>query len=75
MAVREILKYPGVQRITLAELDPNMTQLYTTSFYALLDQHLSASGYAVIQTTSPLVASRTPFHLPTQLPPGLRYLD
>ena len=31
-------------------------KLYTTSFYALLDPHLSASGYAVIQTTSPLVA-------------------
>jgi spermidine synthase len=31
-------------------------KLYTTSFYALLDKHLAASGYAVIQTTSPLVA-------------------
>ena len=31
-------------------------KLYTTSFYAMLDKHLSASGYAVIQTTSPLVA-------------------
>ncbi|HUR89440.1 MAG TPA: polyamine aminopropyltransferase [Ramlibacter sp.] len=31
-------------------------KLYTTSFYAMLDQHLAASGYAVIQTTSPLVA-------------------
>jgi spermidine synthase len=31
-------------------------KLYTTSFYALLDQHLSASGYAVVQTTSPLIA-------------------
>ena len=115
MAVREILKYPGVESITLVELDPAMTQLfsqqptlaklngeslrspkvkvintdafqwlekttetfdvivvdfpdptnfsigklYTNSFYALLDQRLSASGYAVIQTTSPLVARQS----------------
>ena len=115
MAVREILKYPGVESVTLVELDPNMTRLftdkpqlaalnsnalkspkvkivntdafkyletsteifdiiivdfpdpsnfsigklYTTSFYALLDQRLSASGYAVIQTTSPLVARKS----------------
>jgi spermidine synthase len=112
MAVREILKYPGVDSVTLVELDPAMTdlftrqpvlsnlnaqalqspkvkvvnadafswlentpevfdvivvdfpdptnfnigKLYTNSFYALLDKHLAASGYAVIQTTSPLVA-------------------
>src|SRR5690606_36601892 len=31
-------------------------KLYTNSFYALLEQRLSASGYAVVQTTSPLVA-------------------
>jgi spermidine synthase len=115
MAVREILKYPGVESVTLVELDPAMTQLfsqqpalvqlnagalqsaklrivnadafswletnretfdvivvdfpdptnfsigklYTNAFYALLDQHLAASGYAVIQTTSPLVARRS----------------
>jgi spermidine synthase len=115
MAVREILKYPGVESITLVELDPAMTRLfseqpaltklngeslkspkvkivntdafqwleksadsfdiivvdfpdptnfsigklYTNSFYAWLDQRLSASGYAVIQTTSPLVARRS----------------
>jgi spermidine synthase len=34
-------------------------KLYTNSFYALLDKHLSASGYAVIQTTSPLVARKS----------------
>jgi spermidine synthase len=112
MAVREILKYPSVQSVTLVELDPEMTRLfatqpaltrlnhasltssklkvvntdafqwldsstdtfdvivvdfpdptnfsigklYTNSFYALLEKRLSASGYAVIQTTSPLVA-------------------
>ncbi|HEX5355979.1 MAG TPA: polyamine aminopropyltransferase [Aquabacterium sp.] len=115
MAVREILKYPSVQQVTLVELDPAMTtlfrqdprltalnrnalnaprvkvvnadaftwlgthdevydvivvdfpdptnhaigKLYTTTFYALLDQHLSASGYAVIQTTSPLIARQS----------------
>ena len=106
MAVREILKYPSVEQVTLVELDPAMTQLfstepmltrlngnaltspkvrivntdafgwleghdevfdvivvdfpdptnfalgklYTTSFYALLDPHLSAGGFAVVQT-------------------------
>ncbi len=115
MAVREVLKYPSVESITLVELDPAMTQLfsqhetlaqlnshalsnpkvtvvntdafqwlqdttemfdvivvdfpdptnfgigklYTNSFYALLEQRLAASGYAVVQTTSPLVARRS----------------
>ncbi len=115
MAVREILKYPSVQSVTLVELDPAMTtlfanqpaltklngnalnsskvkivntdafrwldsgtdtfdvivvdfpdptnfaigKLYTNSFYALLDKRLAASGYAVIQTTSPLVARQS----------------
>ncbi len=115
MAVREILKYPSVESVTLVELDPAMTtlftenktlaalnghaladprvkivnidafqwlqqdpgyfdvvvvdfpdptnfaigKLYTNSFYSLLDKHLSASGYAVIQTTSPLVARQS----------------
>jgi spermidine synthase len=113
--VREILKYPSVESVTLVELDPNMTQLftghetlaalnghalssakvkvvntdafqwlqqpgdmfdvivvdfpdptnfaigklYTNSFYSLLEKRLSASGYAVIQTTSPLVARKS----------------
>jgi spermidine synthase len=34
----------------------SLGKLYTTSFYASMEKHLSASGYAVIQTTSPLVA-------------------
>jgi len=34
----------------------NIGKLYTQSFDALLDRHLAASGYAVIQTPSPLVA-------------------
>jgi spermidine synthase len=115
MAVREILKYPSVESVTLVELDPAMTglfkdnpmlarlnnqslhnpkvrvvnadafqwlqntpetfdvivvdfpdptnfsigKLYTNSFYALLDAHLAASGYAVVQTTSPLVARQS----------------
>ena len=167
MAVREILKYPSVEKVTLVELDPHMTglfssnealkrlnggalsspklhivnadafqwlqsgtdifdvivvdfpdptnfsigKLYTGSFYALLAQRLSASGYAVIQTTSPLVArksywtvastiesvglratpyhanvpsfgewgyiiaSHRPWHWPTTLPTGLRFLS
>ncbi len=113
MAVREILKYPGIESVTLVELDPTMTdlfsrepmllklnsnalrdkrvriinsdayqwlendnseafdvivvdfpdpsnfslgKLYTHSFYTLLQRKLAASGYAVIQSTSPLVA-------------------
>jgi spermidine synthase len=115
MAVREVLRYPGVEAVTLVELDPamstlfashtallqlnqaalqspkvkvvnadaftwleqstevfdvivvdfpdptnfNIGKLYTQSFYALLDKHLAASGYAVIQTTSPLVARQS----------------
>jgi spermidine synthase len=115
LAVREILKYPSVQQVTLVELDAHMTQLfaqqpllralnaqalhspkvrivnadafgwleqnqqvfdvividfpdpsnfalgklYTTTFYALVDQHLSAGGYAVVQTTSPLIARKS----------------
>ncbi len=115
MAAREILKYPSVERITLVELDPHMTalfstmpllrglngdslrspkldvvnadafgwleqhdemfdaivvdfpdptnfsigKLYTKTFYELVERHLSASGYAVVQTTSPLIARKS----------------
>lgn len=115
MAVREVLRYPGVEQVTLVELDPAMTRLfssdaalrrlnadalrsprveivnadafrwleegtemfdvivvdfpdptnfsvgklYTQSFYALLSRRLSASGFAVVQTTSPLVARQS----------------
>jgi spermidine synthase len=34
-------------------------KLYSTSFYELVDQHLAAAGYAVVQTTSPLIARRS----------------
>ena len=37
----------------------SLGKLYSTAFYTLLDQHLSASGYAVIQTTSPLIARKS----------------
>lgn len=115
LAVRELLRYPQVESITVVELDPNMTRLfasdatlvalnggalrspkvrivntdafqwlqqggemfdlivvdfpdptnfsigklYTNSFYALLDQRLAATGYAVVQTTSPLIARQS----------------
>ena len=123
LAVREVLRHPGVEHITLVELDPHMTRLfaqhpalvalnggalaspklkvvnadaytwleqatqaapgqagetfdvividfpdpsnfslgklYTTSFYQRVDQALSAGGYMVVQTTSPLIARRS----------------
>ncbi len=115
MAVREILKYPAIEQVTLVELDPHMTtlfagqpqlralnadslrspkvavvnadaftwlgqnetmfdaivvdfpdptnfsigKLYTKTFYELVERHLAASGYAVIQTTSPLIARKS----------------
>ena len=34
-------------------------KLFTNSFYSLLDKRLAASGYAVIQTTSPLIARQS----------------
>ena len=37
----------------------NIGKLYTLSFYALLEKRLAASGYAVVQTTSPLVARKS----------------
>jgi spermidine synthase len=144
MAVREVLKYPSVEKVTLVELDPHMTQLfstqpllrqlngdallspkvkvinadafawleqnlqpsakivptpapplaatpplrptfdvivvdfpdptnfaigklYSTSFYRLIDQHLSAGGYAVVQTTSPLIARKSFWTVATTL--------
>ena len=123
MAVREVLRYPDVESITLVELDPNMTRLfsthetlvrlnegslsspklkivnadafgwlqqtdetfdviivdfpdptnfsigklYTSSFYAAMEQRLAASGYAVIQTTSPLVARQSFWTIVTTL--------
>ena len=120
MAAREVLKYPEVASITLVDLDPNITRLftetpmlrrlnhdslhspklkvvnadaflwlqqrlddagaepfdaviidfpdpsnyslgklYTTSFYSLVERNLAASGYLVVQTTSPLIARKS----------------
>ena len=115
LAVREVLRYPSIERVTLVELDPHMTRLfatepllrklnadslhspkveivnadafawleasdamfdaivvdfpdptsfsigklYTRTFYELLERHLSASGFAVVQTTSPLIARKS----------------
>ena len=42
-------------------------KLYTTSFYALIDQHLRAGAYAVVQTTSPLIARRSFWTVATTL--------
>ncbi len=40
LAVREILKYPSVQNITLVDLDPEMTQLFSTHpVMSALNQH------------------------------------
>jgi spermidine synthase len=123
MAVREVLRYDSVERVTLVELDPHMTRLfstqpllrrlnadallsprlrivnadafawlegsdamfdvivvdfpdpsnfaigklYTTSFYALLDRHLNAGGFAAVQSTSPLIAPRSYWTVATTL--------
>ena len=42
-------------------------KLYTSSFYRLVDQHLNASGYAVVQTTSPLIARKSFWTVATTL--------
>src|SRR6266513_1406394 len=40
LAVREILKYPTVESITLVDLDPDMTRLFSTHVYlSTLNQH------------------------------------
>ena len=115
LAVREVLKYPQIESITLVDLDAKMTslfarapmltalnqnafaspkvkvlnqdalvwletnpdmfdlilidfpdpsnfalgKLYSTSFYRLLEKHLSATGLAVIQSTSPYYARKS----------------
>ncbi len=115
LALREVLKHPGVDHVVLVELDPHIVRLfrdrdglvqlndhalrspkltihqadaftwldsnddmfdaividfpdptnfslgklYTTSFYERVDRHLAAGGFAVVQTTSPLLARRS----------------
>jgi spermidine synthase len=112
LAVREVLKYPQIEQITLVDLDPEMTKLfssnpmltalnqkslvsprlhvinadafpwidsntdsfdfividfpdptnyslgklYTTAFYRAVARHLSAQGFLVVQSTSPMFA-------------------
>ena len=115
LAVREILKYPDVEQVTLVDLDPgddeavldasragrlnqgslkspkvhvinddafawldhnqdmfdfvvvdfpdptnySLGKLYTTAFYRLLATHVSANGFIVVQSTSPLFARQS----------------
>lgn len=115
LALREILRYPSVERIVLVDLDPAVTRLfsrapldrlnegalrhpkvqvvhddayawlerqagqgfdvviadfpdpsnlalaklYSTSFYQRVLEHLSAGGYFVVQSTSPLIARKS----------------
>lgn len=115
LAVRELLKYPSLESITLVDLDPEMTKLfsthpvlaglnqhsltqrkvrvinadafpwldsstdqfdfvvvdfpdptnyslgklYTAAFYRLLSKHISAHGFLVVQSTSPLFARQS----------------
>src|SRR2546423_14429974 len=112
LAVREVLKYPQIENVTLVDLDPEMTRifsthptltainrgslrsprvhvinadafpwidenresfdfividfpdptnyslgkLYTTAFYRAVARHLSAQGFMVVQSTSPMFA-------------------
>lgn len=166
LALREVLRYPSIEAVTLVDIDPDMTglserlpplaelngqafkdprvtvvnqdayiwidsasepfdaaiidfpdpntfalgKLYTTRFFRLLQKRLRPDGVVAIQCTSPLfarhsfwcivrtmeaagfivrpyqaavpsfgvwgfsLARRTPFDLPTRVPPGLRYL-
>jgi spermidine synthase len=37
----------------------SLGKLYTTTFYTLVDAHLAAGGYTVVQTTSPLIARKS----------------
>ncbi len=123
LAVREVLKYPTVEHVTLVELDPQMTRLfaqhpllvalngqalthpkvkivnadafawleqtqevfdiviidfpdpsnfalgklYSTTFYQRAEQALAASGWLVVQTTSPLVARKSFWTVATTL--------
>jgi spermidine synthase len=52
LAVREILKYPSVQSITLVDLDPEMTRLFSTHpVMSALNQHsLTNSRVHIINT-------------------------
>lgn len=63
--LEERLAAPGSEPFDVIVVDfPDPTnfslgKLYTTSFYSLAERNLSASGYMVVQTTSPLIARRS----------------
>ena len=52
MAAREILKYPSVERITMVELDPHMTQLFAShaTLSALNGGALSSPKLEIVNT-------------------------
>src|SRR6202162_5421425 len=52
LAVRELLKYPGLESVTLVDLDPEMTRLFSTHpVMSALNQHsLTAPRVHVINT-------------------------
>jgi spermidine synthase len=62
---------PGAYDVVIVDFpDPTnfaIGKLYTTSFYRLVDQHLAAGGYAVVQTTSPLIARKSFWTVATTL--------
>ncbi len=62
---------PGSYDVIVVDFpDPtnfSIGKLYTSSFYSLIDSHLSASGYAVVQTTSPLIARKSFWTVATTL--------
>ncbi|KAF1044078.1 MAG: Polyamine aminopropyltransferase [Xylophilus sp.] len=47
-----VVDFPGPTNFAIGKL-------YTSCFYTLRDQRLAAGGYAVVQTTSPLIARRS----------------
>ena len=62
LAVREILKYPDVQSITLVDLDPEMTRLFSTHPYlATLNGHslTNARAHVVNADAFPWLAGNT----------------
>jgi spermidine synthase len=52
MAVREILKYPQVDSITLVDLDPRMTELFSHNPRMLRDLNGECAGFAEAEESS-----------------------
>jgi spermidine synthase len=65
LAVREILKYPGVQRVDLVDLDAEMTSLFTTHprLSALNDRSLSNPRVRVVNDDAFVWLDRNPGEL------------